>query len=118
MCATFTARATLLLLVYLGAAAVWAEPVQDCQFALAPQRCAVRQQGLRSCSDLSGGARRICLHEFEPRLRCAGRDHDSCKALTAAQRHCDALDGAARRACVQPYLPPCRAFTRTAECRR
>lgn len=117
MCAMPTARMALLFLLWGGNALASPLP-EECQFTLAPQRCTLYRQGLRTCSDLTGGARRACRREYEPPLRCYGRDLESCKAVTAAQLRCDSLDSAARRACVQPALPPCRAFTRTAECRR
>lgn len=116
MSATRSGRWALLLL-WLGPGA-WAAAPPDCQFTLAPQRCELYRQGVKSCSDLFGGARRSCLREFEPPLRCHGRNRESCQALTAAQQRCDALDGAERRSCILPDLPPCRAFTRSAECRR
>lgn len=109
-----TARSAVLLLLWGGTA--WAAPLPDCQFTLAPQRCVLHQQGVRTCSDLSFGARRACLREFEPRLRCHGRDGERCKTLVTAQERCDQLEGTPRRTCILAVLPPCKASNRNAEC--
>ncbi|PRP72574.1 hypothetical protein BUE93_00635 [Chromobacterium amazonense] len=78
----------------------------DCSRAVAPQRCQLHRQGLRSCQDLGESRRRTCLAYYTPPLNCQRqRDAKRCEALVAAQTSCEGALGAARRKCVDERLP-------------
>ncbi|WP_160309847.1 hypothetical protein [Chromobacterium subtsugae] len=79
---------------------------EDCGRAVAPQRCLLHQQGLRSCLDLAESRRRACLSYYTPPLSCQRqRDAKRCEALLAAQASCEGMTGASRRQCVDERLP-------------